>query len=68
MKIRLTKIAPFALSAIGLLLLTMVVTGKDQTRQNPCEGSFAIYVDGAFVECLDFANKQQAYARPESKQ
>ena len=53
MKINLTKLAWFPLSAAGLVLLTISYTGENHERTNPCSESSAIYVDGKFVECFN---------------
>lgn len=49
---RFTKVAPFLLSAIGLVLLMLIYTGGKSTRANACKSSPAIYVNGELLECL----------------
>mgnify|MGYP001811924667 CR=1 FL=1 len=49
---RFTKVAPFVLSAVGLVLLMLIYTGGKSTRANACESSPAIYVNGELLECL----------------
>lgn len=55
---RLTKFAPFILSALGLVFLILVYTGEWTTRNDSCESNSALYVNGEFVECLR-ARKQR---------
>ena len=61
MKHNFRILALVPLSVIGLALLGAGDAVEDQERPDPCPGSFAIYVDGDLVECMDSEQRYKAY-------
>ena len=61
MRVYLTILALLPLGIIGVSMLVFAERGETAAIQDPCPGSFAVYVDGSFVECMDSEQKYKAY-------
>ncbi len=61
MKLYLTIVAIINVTIVGVLLLTMDSAAVEQNALDPCPGSFAIYVDDQFVECMNAEQRYKAY-------